>query len=285
MVKVGSLFSSCCFLILFPYHALTAGGKIEIYDPPAIEHFPSHEEIGKTISVEQAVSMGHDFFVARFKKIDGVGRPGATGDSKPTPRTRVSSVFNRVSGPDASSCSGCHNQPKIGGSGDFAANVFVGAHFSDPPTNSIDSHLTSERNTTGLFGSGAVDMVAREMTAVLRSQRSAGLLTAKRNNTAEVVELKAKGISFGSIEIHPNGYINHSNLEGVDYDLIIKPFGIKGVSISLREFTIAALNQHHGIQALERFGWERTGRRDFDEDGVEIEFTIGQLTAIAPKSC
>jgi cytochrome c peroxidase len=61
---------------------------------------------------------------------------------------------------------------------------------------------------------------------------------------------------------------------------VVKPFGAKGVAISLREFTIAALNQHHGIQAVERFGWERTGRRDFDEDGVIDEFSAGQVSAL-----
>ncbi|MBM3783846.1 MAG: hypothetical protein FJW30_05765 [Acidobacteria bacterium] len=57
-------------------------------------------------------------------------------------------------------------------------------------------------------------------------------------------------------------------------------FGTKGVAISVREFTIAALNQHHGIQAIERFGWERTGIHDFDGDGKDIEFTLGQTTAL-----
>ena len=78
----------------------------------------------------------------------------------------------------------------------------------------------------------------------------------------------------------PDGTYDASRLRGVDADLTVKPFGIKGVAISLREFTIGALNQHHGIQAIERFGWERTGISDFDGDGVEVEFTIGQVTAL-----
>ena len=82
---------------------------------------------------------------------------------------------------------------------------------------------------------------------------------------------------------HPSqmsGMRGLQGVEGVDYDLVVRPFGVKGIAASLREFTIAALNQHHGIQAIERFGWERTGVRDFDGDGVEEEFTIGQMTAI-----
>ena len=92
--------------------------------------------------------------------------------------------------------------------------------------------------------------------------------------------LTSKGIQFGSIVTKPDGTINLANIQGIDYDLVIRPFGVKGIAASLREFSIGALNQHHGIQAVERFGWERTGRRDFDLDGIEDEFTIGQLSAL-----
>ncbi len=36
----------------------------------------------------------------------------------------------------------------------------------------------------------------------------------------------------------------------------------------------------HGIQAIERFGWERTGIEDFDSDCIENEMSIGNLTAL-----
>ena len=114
---------------------------------------------------------------------------------------------------------------------------------------------------------------------LLLQQRSALAIARARGEDVEV-GLTAKGVSFGWIVARPDGTFDASRLEGVDPDLIIKPFGAKGVVISLREFTINALNQHHGIQAIERFGWERTGRRDFDEDGVEVEFTIGHVSAL-----
>ena len=98
----------------------------------------------------------------------------ATGDSKPTVRfPNEDPGFSRTSGPDALSCVACHNQPVIGGAGDFSANVFVGAHFADPPTKSIDTQVTSERNTTNLLGSGLVELLAREMTEDLLSIRNA----------------------------------------------------------------------------------------------------------------
>jgi hypothetical protein len=42
-------------------------------------------------------------------------------------------AFNRVSGPDANSCAGCHNAPHAlpGGGGDYATQAFIGAAFGD----------------------------------------------------------------------------------------------------------------------------------------------------------
>jgi hypothetical protein len=250
-------------------------------DPPAITVSPDHDAIGSPgYPVSAAVADGRRLFKAKFNLVDGSGRPEATGDSKPTPRASAGAAFRRVSGPDANSCAGCHNDPIVGGSGEFVTNTFVGAHLSDPPTLSTSDDLTNERNTVTLFGSGAVELVAREMTEELRDRRAAALDQARRTGLPVVADLRGKTTAFGAITAHPDGYVDYSRLEGVDYDLIVRPFGVKGVAASLREFTTFALNQHHGVQALERFGWERTGLKDFDGDGVESEFTIGQVTAL-----
>ena len=252
------------------------------WDPPAITVFPDHDKAARSSGdLAKMVKAGRILFEARFNVLDGAGRPTATGDSKPTFRLEEGDVgFIRTSGPDANSCAGCHNQPAIGGSGDFVANVFVGAQFKDPPTSSITTDITSERNTIGMVGSGAIDMLAREMTTELLAQRNEGLARAKRNRSEYDIALTAKGVAFGVIRVRPDGTYDTSRLEGVDPDLVVKPFGAKGIAISLREFTINALNQHHGIQAVERFGWEQTGQRDFDGDGVNIEFTVGQTSAL-----
>jgi len=268
--------------IFMMFGALEIGHTSQNWDPPAIDVFPDHNAVAP--HGEQLPSMleaGRKLFVTRFTLADGAGRPGATGDSKPTVRDpRLGNAFTRAAGLDANSCAGCHNQPVTGGSGDFAVNVFVGAQFSDPPTQSISTNVTSERNTIGLFGAGAIEMLAREMTEDLQAQKIAALERARVQNQNVPVSLETKGVHFGTIVAKPNGSYDASRLQGVDADLVIKPFAAKGVVISLREFTINALNHHHGIQALERFGWERTGRRDFDEDGVEVEFTVGQTSAL-----
>lgn len=253
----------------------------EIWDPPAIDVFPDHSAViaGKQ-GLKQFVADGRRLFITKFNIRDGAGRPTATGDSKPTIRKQVDQIFNRIAGVDANSCAGCHNEPFVGGSGEFAANVFVGAHFTDPPTNQIEPAITNERNTTSLFGSGAIEMVAREMTSDLHDLRDAALLRAKADGTAQQAHLMTKGVDFGSLVARPDGLIDIDNVRGVDADLVVKPFGVKGVAVSIREFTIFALNQHHGIQATERFGWPRTGTPDFDGDGVADEFSVGQVSAL-----
>jgi cytochrome c peroxidase len=252
------------------------------WDSPAIKVFPDHNRVALNPALlPQLIDQGRQLFEAKFNELDGAGRPGATGDSKPTPRNPLNNIdLVRTSGPDAMACVSCHNQPTVGGSGDFVANAFVGAHFSDPPTNRIDSGVTNERNTTSISGAGLIEILAKEMTRELRLQRANALDTAKDSGTRQKVTLSAKGVHFGVIVALPDGTVDAVELEGVDYDLVVRPFGVKGVAASLREFTIAALNQHHGIQAIERFGWERTGRKDFDSDGVAEEFSIDHLTAL-----
>ena len=65
-------------------------------------------------------------------------------------------------------------------------------------------------------------------------------------------------------------------LEGVDTDLIVRPFMQKGTIVSLREFAVKAMNQHFGMQASERFG----DAMDHDADGRADELSRGDMTAL-----
>ena len=130
------------------------------------------------------------------------------------------------------------------------------------------------------MGSGLVELLAREMTSDLRRQRDQGLRRARAEGRELEVRLSTKGVSFGHLTVFPDGSVDHAALDGVDPDLIIRPFGHKGVMTSLRQFTVNALNHHHGMQAVERFGPRWTDDPDFDQDGFRTEITEGDVSAL-----
>ncbi len=247
--------------------------------------FPAHVdqkslEQGKW-KTDQIVEAGRVLFSAKFTRAEGAGRPATTGRNIPRSRRTSDLAFARSIGPDANSCAGCHNDPVSGGSGDFVANVFVG--LGDPAWNnmSLSSEFSAERGTPDLFGTGIVELLAREITADLHAIRDSTIASAKKQGKSVQCTLESKGIHFGSIVFNAFGEIESEELEGIDRDLIIKPFTQKGTVVSLREFTVNALNLHHGMQATERFGLAETGSEDFDEDGIQNEITNGDATALS----
>jgi len=242
--------------------------------------------IHNKLNFRQIFNAGEFLFEARFNKLDGQGRPAATGAPPPTSRVADQPPFIRTSAPDSNSCAGCHNQPRTGGAGDFVANVFVLAQVLDPVTFSVSSDFSDERNTLGMMGSGPIELLGREMTKDLLSIKAAAIAGATASGQDVTTPLTSKGVSFGSITAHPGGSVDTSQVQGVDADLIIKPFHQKGVVRSVREFTVNAYNHHHGMEAVERFGDDQpclscnhTGTHDFDQDGVEDELSIGDITA------
>lgn len=254
---------------------------IPIFDPPAKPVGPSHDEVAqREVPLETFIEFGEHLFLTKFNTLDGAGRPGATGDSKPTVRYEEGPQFSRIAGPDANSCFDCHNQPRIGGGSGVAGNVFVGAHFTNPVTRSVEASITNERGSTTLFGIGIVEIVATEITEDLQKIRAEALKKAYYERQDIVVELTSKGIHFGFLTAFSDGTYSAKDIEGIDPDLVIRPFGVKGVAASIREFSNFALHQHHGIQTTERFGWQRTGSVDFDRDGVVAEFSPSELSAL-----
>jgi len=231
--------------------------------------------------LEKLIERGRELFDASFTSIDGVGRPMATQAIIPTKRKRASrETFSRTSGMDASACSSCHNQPDIGGAGDFVANVFVSEGFQLADFDSTDPQFSNERNTNHLFGAGLVELLAREMTHELAELRNTGLKLARSSGESVTVDLITKEVNFGKLLIHADGVVDTRQLSGIDTDLVVKPFSQKGVITSLRQFTVNALNHHHGMQATERFGARWTGTDDFDEDGISDEILDADVSAM-----
>lgn len=224
---------------------------------------------------------GEHLFSAKFTTLDGAGRPDATGAIVPTKVRRQSHLaFQRLAGPDANACASCHNEPVIGGAGAFTANVFVSEGFESADFDTIDPQFSNERNTNAIQGAGLIELLAREMTADLRRQRQDVLARARASGQSETVELSTKGVSFGSLTAYPDGTLDVAELDGIDDDLTLRPFSQKGVFSSLRQFTVNAMNAHHGIQPSERFGPEWTGTSDFDADGHSAEMSPGQISAL-----
>lgn len=230
------------------------------------------------LDFEEIVAHGGVLFNARFNTCDGQGRPATTGGGE----KRAVPTFSeegealsagqvtkiRTSSPDSDSCSGCHNAPEAGGAGDFVANVFVLAQTLDPVTLSVSPGRSNSRNTLGMHGAGPIEMLAREMTVDLQAQFDNVKMTNGKHT------LTTKGVEF---EIDVKGRrVVHA--QGIDHDLIVKPFHQAGRVISIREFTNNAMNHHHGMQAEERFDLIKGA--DFDEDGINRELTIGDQTAI-----
>jgi hypothetical protein len=270
-------------------HAAKAqSAKSRIGERPALEEHLNQADIESgAVRLGDLLDIGKAIFAARWTKLDGQGRPAATGSGTPTKREPSHDAgFIRTSAPDSTSCADCHNQPSIGGAGGFVANVFVMAQNLDPVTASVSPAFSDERNTLGMNGSGAIEMLAREMSADLISIRDKAVADAKASGKFVVRSLETKGVNFGRIIAAPDGTPDTSEVQGVDSDLVVKPFHQKGVVNSVRVFTVNAFNHHHGMEAVERFG---IGQRDsegnpittddFDQDGVSDELTDGDITA------
>jgi hypothetical protein len=249
---------------------------------------------------------GERLFSATWTVQEGAGRPltkgtGASLTDMDSPLIFPRN-FNRISAPDSNSCAGCHNAPfgVPGGGGDFVTSVFVlGQRFDfstfDPadgmPTrggmdeagNPVDQDtIANRRATLGMFGSGYIEMLARQMTADLQAIRDA-------TPPGTTNPLISRGILFGTIGHNEDGSWDTSGVEGLppaslassgENDppgLVIRPFHQVGAVVSLRQFTNNAMNHHHGIQSTERFGLGT----DPDGDGFENELTRADMTAIS----
>ena len=266
------------------------------------KHLQNDQEF--ELPIDSLIQFGEKLFSARWTIQEGQGRPFSKGTGDPLSDLLSPLVFprnfNRLSGPDSNSCSGCHNAPVVGGGGDRVTNVFVlGQRFDFASMDHDDSmrtrgaideagnfvtfaSISNERKTVGMHGSGFVEMLARQMTGELQSTRDA---TPKGG----AMDLVSKGISFGVIRRGPDGTWDTSRVEGLPKpslstsgpenppSLIIRPFHQAGAVVSLRQFTNNAFNHHHGIQSEERFG----RGVDADGDGFANELSRADVTAVA----
>jgi hypothetical protein len=273
--------------------AAIAGQERRIGQEAAVPH---HLKDGDEFRMPLAalIDYGRELFTANWTDEDGAGRPLTKGTGEPladpSRPLRGTRAFNRVSGPDANSCRGCHNTPFgiAGGSGDF---VTVGLELAErfdfvtfdrrDPSESSLAAIGNARATPGLFGAGYLEMLARQMTAELQHTRDS-------LQPGQSKHLAASGISFGTLARRRDGTWTTDAVEGLPPQslrtasasmkpsLLIQPWRQSASVASLRELTNTAYNQHLGIQTTERFG----AGADPDGDGIVDEMTGADVTAV-----
>ncbi|HSE98536.1 MAG TPA: di-heme oxidoredictase family protein [Blastocatellia bacterium] len=162
---------------------------------------------------------------------------------------------------EASSCATCHSTPAgSAGFGPKQQNTFVSG-------NTI--------RTPDMFGAGLIEQLAREATEELRAAKAAGrpLITSNGVNYDQGL-----GVCDGC---------------GINSDLVVRPFGRKGVEARARAFASRAAFLHMGLQTQDRFQCPEGDRDgdgrcdgpvssglDPDGDGAADELTQGSLSLI-----
>ncbi len=243
------------------------------------------------IDLNGLVDVGRGLFMRNFTPAEGLGNglagvPDTLAGNKPVPNFRRFQS-GKFGGPDALSCINCHWKGGLASGGDRADNAFFFGDGED-----ILTH--DERNPISLWGSGWSEIIAREMSAELKVQADDLMAQAIEEERRVNVMLSAKGTLFGVLGAVPNGEggatLDTTGVVGVDSDLVIKPFGWKGVFTTLRDFIASSLHRHFNLQAEELVAQREAldfidlgngpDPEDPDNDGVLREITEGQLTAL-----
>jgi hypothetical protein len=222
-------------------------------------------------STDELYQLGGQLFSLLPSRAEGLGG----GDGPPLRRIHE----GLRGGPDAGGCGSCHWRGGLAGAGDAADVALLRG-------DGIHSSSAVARNPPSLAGAGLRERLAAELTAALHAQRREAVAFAAAQGYAVQVPLTAKGIAFGRITAHPEGEVDTSELEGIDADLVVRPFGWKGTVATLRDAAEDALLVHLGLQSehlviegdAARVG--EHGGDDPDGDGVSREINEGQVTAL-----
>ncbi len=256
---------------------------------PALKIRTMQGEIaGGSLTFDEIRIRGMTMFSTPFNKFDGYG-DGLVDPIDPTspgnrPSLQNNGTFLRVNGLDAQTCMECHSVGSnatvpftfaVGGVGGSNNNVLF-----QPTEIDVDDSLANGFaflngryiNPPFLFGSGGVELLAKEMTRDLQVKKQRAV-----QNPGADVPVNSKGVQFGTIRYDAQtGTFDTSNIVGVDDDLVVRPFGRKGEFATVRGFDIGALEFHFGMQPTEVVG----NGVDEDGDGVSNEALVGELSAL-----
>ncbi len=205
----------------------------------------------------ETIQIGRGLFHHDFAPDKKSGCNGIPCDLRSAKATRAS-PYSRF---EASSCATCHSiPPGSAGLGDRDQDTFTAGNRVRVPD---------------LFGSGLIEQLANEATEDLKA--------AARKKRPHVT---TNGVNYDQgLRVRDRG--------SVDRDLVVKPFGRKGVFSHARAFTSHAAFVHLGIQAQDRFQCpagdkDGDGRCDGpisagldpDADGIADELTQGGLSIL-----
>ena len=241
-----------------------------------------------SMTLLQIRTAGQRIFSTPFNKFDGMGDgpPDPNDPKSPGGRPTIggNGTWLRVNGLDSQSCVECHfiqsNRSippgfAVGGVGGIAASAMPDIQNFDLS----DSDATGAAEIDGrkinppfIFGSGGVELVAKEMTTELQ-----GYIQEAMDNPDTVISLDTKAVNFGTIFYDSaKQELDTTGVVGVEPDLVVRPFGRKGNNATVRKFDIGAIQFHMGIQPEEVVG----SGVDADGDGVVDEILIGELSAM-----
>jgi len=254
------------------------GGVIEHADQAALHAMRNRD------AYQDAFTHGDAIFSDLFNAVDGAGanvgngarftrfpRPDLVGQDAEGRLMWASHIPKRITGPDTNSCNSCHSLGGGDGAGDTGSNVIRDPGRTGNPA------LWISRNAPHVFGLGAIQRLAEEMTTKLKGIRADAQQAACTSGAPVTAALTAKGTSYGSITVSCDGTVDTSAIEGIDKDLIVKPFQWKGSKKFIRDFVRGAATNEVGMQGVELVGEGVDG----DGDGMVDELTVGDVTSLA----
>ncbi|MSR38176.1 MAG: hypothetical protein EXS02_04995 [Planctomycetes bacterium] len=233
------------------------------------------------VAFEKAFIQGDILFDSQLNSLDGIGANVGQGQRfTRLPRADLTGPGEwanhfpkRSTGPNAQACVECHSVPATDGAGSISANAIR------DPEHSGDVRKMIQRNPPHIFGAGALQRVAEEMTEQLHALRANLGRSVQLSGMPATIDLLAKGVNFGRLSAVPGGntaVFSTVAVEGINSDLVVRPFQWKGTVASLRDFNRGAMHNELGMQAIELVGEGVDG----DGDGVVNEMTVGDITAL-----
>jgi hypothetical protein len=239
-----------------------------------------------TLKLRDIRRAGLKMFSTPFNKLDGYGdgpmNPSNTTDPGGRPTLQNNGTFLRINGLDGQTCFECHSIISnatipatlgVGGVGGSVTNAIFQPTFLDV-SDSLELGQAAMNgrliNPPFLYGSGGVELIAREMTTELQNLKALA-----QANPDLSITLQSMGVNFGELRFDGVSF-DYSGIRGIDTDLVVRPFGRKGEFATVRSFDKGAMMFHFGMQPVEVVGEDI----DEDQDGVANEVLVGEMSAL-----